>query len=76
VDQVAYDTAYAWMSGAIDITWLLWGIVGPLIFLRLVLKFLGWSKRQTRGVDYEGLSEQVSETYNTELMGRVDRWRR
>jgi cytochrome b subunit of formate dehydrogenase len=49
MDQVAYDTAYAWMSGAIDITWMLWAIAGPLILMRFILKFLGWARRKGKG---------------------------
>lgn len=73
MDQVAYDTAYYWITGAIDMTWLAWVVIGPIIFMRFILKFLGWSRRQARGASYNELSDQVSEGYNTGLRGRMDR---
>jgi hypothetical protein len=75
MDPVAYNSAYTWVTGMIDLTWLAWIIIGPLFFMRLILKFLGWSRRQSRGANFDDLSDQVEEGYHTGLMGRADRLR-
>jgi hypothetical protein len=60
MDQVAYEAGYGWMKWAIDMTWLIWIIVGPLIVMRLILRFLLYANRKAKQADFDDY-EQVQE---------------
>jgi len=75
MDVQAYQTAYDWMRGAIDMTWVFWDVAGTVILMRFILKFLYWSKRKTRNESFDGLADDMSDAYNVDVMGRVDRYR-
>jgi hypothetical protein len=74
MDQVAYDTSYAWMRGAIDLFWIVWNIVGVFVLMKFILKYLGWAKRTTKRDNFDEIATDLSET-EIAYRGTIDRYR-